>query len=139
MSSRKNNDSLNKKKNPNNRKDLLDYDYLHKLNKEELDYLNTFTEEYAHANFDKKKKEKRIHPLSKVNSKTKKNRVYDKFKKEAEDNNNSRNRDIMNIEILRTDMTNNKEYLEKLLNVHEDIEKEKNVLEDAIIDELDNE
>jgi hypothetical protein len=41
-----------------NRNDLADYDYLHKLNKEELSFLKAFNREYVNADF--KHKGKRI-------------------------------------------------------------------------------
>jgi hypothetical protein len=70
---------LNKTKATKARKDLLDYDYLDKLGKEELEFLNQFSDEYYCANF----KGDTIHAK--------------KFKKDCEDRNNKRNSDLLTI------------------------------------------
>lgn len=62
------------------RYDLIDYDYVDKLSKEDKEFLNSFTEEYVNANL--KHKGKKLH-------KTK------KLKKDRYDANNARNRCIM--------------------------------------------
>lgn len=76
--------ALNPKKNIRNRQALIDYDYLHKLSPEELQYLNDFTEEHVNAGFKSKRKKKNI--LKKKSD-----------IKEARDRNNARNRDLYNI------------------------------------------
>jgi len=62
------------------RQDLLEIDYLDKLNDKEKDWLNRFNEEYVGANFKHE---------GKILHKTK------KLKKDCYDRNNSRNRDIL--------------------------------------------
>ena len=64
------------------RSDLLDQDYLHKLNEKELDWLNKFNKEYINAALDNERPKKNLH-------KTK------KLRKECYDRNNARNRDIL--------------------------------------------
>ena len=64
------------------RADLIDYDYLHKLDKAELEWLNGFTGEYVSGNLDREKPKKNLH-------KTK------KLIKDCDDRNNARNRDIL--------------------------------------------
>lgn len=51
----KTNPGLEKSVNLKRRQDLIDYDYLHKLSKEELSFLNKFTEETVSASFKKNK------------------------------------------------------------------------------------
>jgi hypothetical protein len=63
------------------RQDLIDYDYLHKLNEKELEWLNKFTEEEVNATFSKNNKKN----LNK--SDDDKRRCYNK--------NNARNRCIL--------------------------------------------
>jgi hypothetical protein len=64
------------------RTELLDYDYLHKLKPEELEWLNKFTEEYVHASLDTERPKKNLH-----RNKT--------LRKECYDRNNARNRDVL--------------------------------------------
>lgn len=73
--------ALDPKKSIRNRQKLVDYDYLHKLSPDELQWLNDFTEEYTH------------------NGTRKKNNILKgkKEKKDAYDRNNARNRDLHNI------------------------------------------
>lgn len=96
--SRRMKDTFDPGMNPKSRRDLLDYDYLHKLNKNELEYLQKFTEEFVHANFTS---DKRIHPVEEAEMYICKTRVTkkvyrDKYKKELADDNNMRNDDIIN-------------------------------------------
>jgi len=81
------------------RTDLLDYDYLHKLNKEELEFLNKFTGEYVNAGINKEDKT--------VLHKTK------RLRKNCYDMNNARNRDITT----RTKMLNKMDGLDKAKNL----------------------
>lgn len=82
--------ALNPSYNLRTRTDLIDYDYIDKLNDEEKAFLNKFTNEFIGASFDKedpKKKGKR--------------RKFKNLHKTAElvkscyDANNSRNRDVL--------------------------------------------
>lgn len=94
------------------RTELIDYDYLHKLSPEELQYLNDFSEEYNNAHIPKKNK---IH-------KTK------KLKKDCYDRNNARNRDVFT----RAKAGNQLKYLEELrTNLVDDS------LENRLIDKID--
>lgn len=70
---------LDKTKSTRARKDLLDYDYLKKLNAEELEFLNQFTDEYYCANFSGET----IHPKE--------------LKKDCEKRNNDRNNDLLTV------------------------------------------
>lgn len=70
---------LDKTKSTRARKDLLDYDYLGKLNAEELKFLNQFTDEYYCANFSGET----IHPRE--------------YKKDCEKRNNDRNNDLLTV------------------------------------------
>jgi hypothetical protein len=68
--------------NPRTRYELLDYDYLDKLNQDEMQWLQDFTEEYVHANFN--------HPGRRIH----KGRKHAQYKKDCYDRNNARNRCI---------------------------------------------
>jgi hypothetical protein len=70
---------LDKTKSTRARKDLLDYDYLKKLNAQELEFLNQFTDEYYCANFSGET----IHPKE--------------YKKDCEKRNNDRNNDLLTV------------------------------------------
>lgn len=61
------------------RYELIDYDYLHKLNEEELEYLNQFTDESVNSNLNRKNLNKNLH-----NTKA--------LKKDCDRMNNARNR-----------------------------------------------
>lgn len=63
------------------RQDLIDYDYLNKLNEDEMDWLNKFSQEFIVATLDSKPKN------NKHNTKALAKDCYDK--------NNSRNRDVL--------------------------------------------
>ena len=63
------------------RQDLIDYDYLHKLNEKELEWLNKFTEEEINASFSK-------------NNKKNFNKT-DEEKRKCYNRNNARNRCIL--------------------------------------------
>jgi hypothetical protein len=70
---------LDKKKNTRARKDVIDYDYLHQLTKEELKFLNQFTDEFYCANF----KGDTLHSKD--------------LQKDCEKRNNDRNNDLLTI------------------------------------------
>ena len=80
------------------RTELLDYDYLHKLDEKELEWLNKFTEEYVNANIDTEKPRKNLH----------KNKS---LIKDCYDRNNSRNRDVLT----RQKASNKTVYLEEIM------------------------
>lgn len=80
------------------RRELLDQDYINKLNPEEKQWLNNFNEEYVSGNFD--------HPGERIHPKKAKQRTIrstgevkkmDKYKNEAEERNNKRNNDVFSI------------------------------------------
>ncbi len=76
------------------RYEQIDYDYISKLNDEEKKFLNSFTEEFINANFTHDGV--RIHPKKEVYKKRAGKTIKrDMAKKESEDKNNARNRDVM--------------------------------------------
>lgn len=80
------------------RRELIDQDYIHKLNEAEKDWLNRFNEEYVSANFTHEGK--RIHPKKTRTKKvrtTGEKRKIDIYRKDCEDKNNARNRDSFSI------------------------------------------
>ncbi len=82
--------ALNPSYNLRTRTDLIDYDYVDKLNEEEKAWLNKFTNEFIGASFDKedaKKKGKR--------RKFKNLHKTPELVKSCYDANNSRNRDVL--------------------------------------------
>jgi hypothetical protein len=79
------------------RTELLDYDYLHKLDERELEWLNKFTEEYVNANIDTAKPKKNLH-----RNKT--------LRKDCYERNNSRNRDVLT----RQKASNRNVYLDEI-------------------------
>lgn len=77
------------------RKEFHDYDYLDKLGKDELDWLNRFTAEDLHADFGHKGK--RVYKkkmVTKVIKSTGQKRKFDVGKKDCYDRNNARNNDV---------------------------------------------
>jgi hypothetical protein len=78
----KNYPRLQKNKNTKARQDLIDYDYLKNLTKEELEFLNQFTDEFYCANFTG----------DTLHSK--------ELQKDCEDRNNSRNRDLLTVKTI---------------------------------------
>lgn len=70
---------LNKAKTTRARKDLIDYDYLSKLSKSELEFLNKFSDEFYCANF----KGETLHPKE--------------LQKDCESRNNGRNNDLLTV------------------------------------------
>lgn len=76
------NPDLDKKYNLKTRQDLLDYDYLDKLDKKTLAWLNKFNKEYVVASLDVENPRKNLHKTKKL--------IKDCF-----DKNNSRNRDVL--------------------------------------------
>jgi len=74
------NPALKKHLNLRSRAELIDYDYLHKLDEKELAWLNQFTEEYINAHIPKNK------PLHKTK----------KLRKDCYSMNNKRNADFFN-------------------------------------------
>lgn len=74
--------ALNPGVNLKTRKELVDYDYLHKLEEKDLEWLNKFTSEYVHDILDREDLSKNFHNTPEL-------------KKECDDMNNARNRDIL--------------------------------------------
>ena len=74
--------ALNPQLNLRSRFELIDYDYLDKLTKEEKTWLNKFTEEYTNAKLDVVDLTKNLHNTQVL-------------KKDCFDRNNARNRDIL--------------------------------------------
>jgi hypothetical protein len=109
--------ALDPKVNLKSRIDLLDYDYLNKLNEKELEWLNKFTEEYTHASLNTKNPKKNLH-------KTKKMRI------DCYNRNNSRNRDVLT----KGKMSNKLDGIEKLNNLGYSEEDKINMILDIGID-----
>lgn len=111
--------ALNRNYNLKTRTDLIDYDYIDKLNDKEKEFLNSFTEEYTNANL--------THHGKKLHKKK-------KDKKICYDNNNARNR----CEYTKAKAQNKLTTLETYYKT-----KRKQLVydsfEDDIIDKLDNE
>lgn len=74
--------ALNPALNLKTRTDLIDYDYVDQLSEKDKAWLNKFTEEYTNDKIDRKNLEKNFHNTKKL-------------KKDCDDRNNSRNRDIL--------------------------------------------
>ena len=64
------------------RYDLIDYDYINRLNEEEKQWLNKFTEEYVNASLDSQNIENNFHNTQEL-------------KRDCYRRNNARNRDIL--------------------------------------------
>lgn len=64
------------------RSDLIDYDYIDKLDNKQKAWLDKFTKEYVNASLDSKTPKKNLHNTKEL-------------KKDCYDRNNSRNRDIL--------------------------------------------
>lgn len=90
--------ALNPGLNLKSRTDLLDYDYLHKLTEEELEWLNKFTEEYVNANINTQNPRKNLH----------RNKA---LRKDCYDRNNARNRDVLT----RQKASNKSVYLDEVV------------------------
>lgn len=80
--SQQENPDLDPRFNLKSRLELLDQDYLHELNPEELKWLNQFNKEFINASLNKENPRKNLH----------KNK---KLRKDCYDRNNARNRDIL--------------------------------------------
>lgn len=74
--------NLKKNLNLKRRHDLLDQDYLHKLNEEQLEWIDNFNREYVSGSLDRENLENNLH----------KDR---KYIKDADDRNNARNRCVL--------------------------------------------
>jgi len=81
---------LDKKRNPKNRSEVADYDYLDKLSPKEKEFLNTFTEEYYNGTLPTRKQLETMsdEDYEKVLHKSPKSRSI------CWANNNKRNRDL---------------------------------------------
>lgn len=103
--------------------ELIDYDYINQLTAEEKEWLNSFTEEYVNANFN--------HDGVKIHDK-------EKYKKQAYDSNNARNRCILTrckASGTITDFEHLSQKEKKNLGIHDEIE-ERDISE--ILDDIDN-
>lgn len=109
------------------RQEYLDYDYLDKLNEEELTWLNKFTEEYLNDSFKRDGTDIQ---------------TYEKYGKDANDRNNARNRDLYGALKNKDNKFQNKKLL-NYDNIVSDIENELSrevnplSIENAYIDYLD--
>lgn len=74
---------------PRIRRDVIDYDYLHKLSEEELEFLSKFTDEFVGASLCKE--EDRNTNLDKDLHRTR------KLRKSLRDSNNAKNRDTYSV------------------------------------------
>jgi hypothetical protein len=97
------------------RADLLDQDYLHELNGEELEWLNKFNSEYVGASLDKDDLDNNLHNTKKL-------------LKDCRDRNNARNRDVLTLEKAKNQLLDYEELYD---------EAGPNNYEDSIIEELD--
>jgi hypothetical protein len=109
--------ALDPKVNLKSRTELLDYDYLNKLDEKELEWLNKFTEEYVHANLNTKEPKKNLH-------RTKKMRI------DCYNRNNSRNRDVLT----KGKISNKLDNVDTILDVGYDEEKKIHTIIDANIE-----
>jgi hypothetical protein len=107
---------LDKKYNLKTRQDLLDYDYLDKLDKKSLDWLNKFNKEFVVASLDTENPKKNLHKNKKL--------IKDCF-----DRNNARNRDILT----RAKASNQLTDYELLINETNNLD-----YEDSIIEKIDH-
>lgn len=93
-------DKLNPGKAPKTRKELLDYDYIHKLNPEQKDWLGQFTEEWA-GGAVKKTKAKIRKDGTKIrgSGKVRKDQIHntEELAKDCFDRNNRRNIDVLGV------------------------------------------
>ena|ERR1039458_2204526 len=90
--------ALDPKLNLKKRQHLIDYDYLHKLSPEDLDWLNKFTDEYVNDRLDRKNLRKNLHRTKAL-------------KKDCGDRNNKRNRDVL----LEQEVTGRIKYMEEIV------------------------
>ena len=117
----KNYPRLDKAKTTKARKALIDFDYLHKLSKEELQFLNQFTDEYYCANFSGET----IHPKD--------------LKRDCESRNNGRNNDLLTIKEITGGINYNNysteldELLEKTKDISASREEVLEEIEDSIL------
>ena len=110
--------ALKREYNLKSRYDLLDFDYLDKLSKKELDWLNKFSKEWIGASFDKDDN-KNLHKGKQA-------------KKECYDANNARNRCILT----RAKATGTLIELENLVE-KETKEQKKQDIESSVVEEID--
>lgn len=109
------------------RSDLLDFDYLDKLNKKELDWLNKFVKESVNASFEKNVKgefddKKNLHKGAKM-------------RKKCTDSNNARNRCILT----RAKASGTLTALDTIIHEEQTKEDLKDELENGIIEKVDEE
>lgn len=108
--------NLDPKYNLKTRTDLIDHDYLHKLSKKELDWLNEFNKEYVSGSFDRERPKRNLHKKR-------------KHIKDADDRNNARNRDILTRAKASNQLTDYETLIE---------EADENFNEDKIIEAIDS-
>lgn len=127
---------LEQKQNLKIRQELLDSDYLGKLNLDELCWLNNFNLEYVGAQF--KHEGRRIHKKKlaiKIEKKSGKEIVYDVARKDCEDRNNSRNRDSFGITKMNNILSYDLKACDKAANKNQNTTV--NQREDLMIDLID--
>ena len=107
---------LDPKYNLKTRADLLDQDYLNKLSAKEMAWLNKFNKEYVSGSIDRENLKRNIHKKK-------------KYVKDADDRNNSRNRDILTREKARNNLVEYDNLIE---------EKSHDSYEDYLIDSMDS-
>lgn len=95
---------------------MLDQDYIHKLSPKEMAWLNKFNREYVSGSIDRENLRRNLH-------KTK------KYVKDADDRNNSRNRDILTREKARNNLVEYDTLIE---------EKSHDSYEEYLIDSIDS-
>ena len=101
------------------RYELIDYDYIDKLNPEEKEWLNKFTNEYVNDVLDRKNLKNNLHNTKEL-------------KKDCDDRNNARNRDILS----KSKAMSSTVYLEDIKELH--VQEEKQLEDSYDLDDATN-
>lgn len=107
------------------RSDLIDYDYIDKLNEKEKAWLNKFTEEYVHDNLDRENLRKNLHRNKRL-------------KKDCDDRNNARNRCVMTRDKAKNVLNYIEDLRESTVTPEEDLNNAIDIKILGLIDEFGN-